>query len=136
MRLVQYRDNRFEAYDLPARSRSDAAAVEQAIRSFANENGDISSISIHIGNHYIPICHVDEARIVSRMLTADHDCFTDHFYEKGFEPLADRSEAAPASTPEAYYEKEVWKLEFEYEQNEDLGTPCFGSAKAREADVF
>jgi hypothetical protein len=136
MRLVQFRHGKFEAYDLPKRTRSDAAAVEQAIRSFANERGDISSISIHIGKEYIPICHVDEARVVSRMLTADHDCFTDHLYEKGFEPLEDRSDAAPAALSEAYYEKEVWKLEFEYELNEDLGTPCFGSAKAREADVF
>ena len=135
MRLVYYCDGRFQAYELEARTRCSAAAVEQAIRSFANEKGDIDSISIRIGNEYIPICHVDEARVVSRMLTADHDCFTDHLYDKGFEPLESRK-AAVATQPHADYEKDACKLEFEYEQNEDLGTPCFGSSKAHDDQVF
>jgi hypothetical protein len=67
------------------------------------------------------------------MLVADHDCFTDHFYDKGFEPV-EGSKSAPSST-DAYNENEVWKLEFDYEQNEDLGTPSFGSAQAH-ADVY
>jgi len=135
MRLLHYRNGRFHAYDLEPRTRSDAAAVEQAIRSFANERGDISSISVLVGNERIPICHVDEARVVSRMLVADHNCFTEHFYEKGFEPLEGSSERAPATAPDAYLENEVWKLEFEYEQNEDLGTPSFGSSHAH-PDVY
>jgi hypothetical protein len=133
MRLVHFHNGRFQAYDLEPRTRSDASAVEQAIRSFANEKGDIWNISILIGNAYIPICHVDEARVVSRMLVADHDCFTNHLYDKGFEPL-EASKPPPAST-DAYYANEVWKLEFDYEQNEDLGTPSFGSSKAH-AEVY
>jgi hypothetical protein len=133
MRLVYYRNGLFQAYDLPPRTRSNACAVEEAIRSFANENGDIRSISIRIGNETIPICHVDEARIVSRMLVADHDCFTDHLYDKGFEPLESSKSASTAT--DAYSANEIWKLEFEYEQNEDLGTPSFGSAQAH-ADVY
>ena len=137
MRLVQFLHGRFEACDmLPPRTRSDASTVEKAIRSFANEKGDICNISIHIGKEYIPICHVDEARVVSRMLTADHDCFTEHFYEKGFEPLEDNKAVMPATHPDAYYDNEVWKLEYEYELNEDLGTPSFGSAKAHDENVF
>jgi hypothetical protein len=132
MRLVQFRNGRFQAYDLEPRTRSDASAVEQAIRAFANEKGDIWNISILVGNECIPICHVDEARVVSRMLVADHDCFTDHFYDKGFE--LETSKPPPAST-DAYYANEVWKLEFDYEQNEDLGTPSFGSSKAH-AEVY
>ena len=77
--------------------------------------------------------HVDEARIVSRMLVADHDCFTDHLYDKGFEPLESSKPACTAT--DAYSANEIWKLEFEYEQNEDLGTPSFGSAQAH-ADVY
>ena len=133
MRLVQFRNGRFQAYDLEPRTRSDASAVEQAIRAFANEKGDIWNISILVGNECIPICHVDEARVVSRMLVADHDCFTNHLYDKGFEPL-EASKPPPAST-DAYYANEVWKLEFDYEQNEDLGTPSFGSSKAH-AEVY
>jgi len=137
MRLVQFLHGRFEACDvLPPRTRSDASTVEKAIRSFANEKGDICNISIHIGKEYIPICHVDEARVVSRMLTADHDCFTEHFYEKGFEPLEDNKAVMPATHPDAYYDNEVWKLEYDYELNEDLGTPSFGSAKAHDENVF
>ena len=135
MRLVEWVNGRFQAIDLEPRTRSSATAVEQAIRAFANEKGDICSISILIGKEYIPICHVDEARVVSRMLTADHDCFTKHLYDKGFEPLEARKPVAPANTPDAYYANDVWKLEFEYEQHEDLGTPCFGSSQAH-ADVY
>jgi hypothetical protein len=134
MRLLHYRNGRFHAYDLEPRTRSDAAAVEQAIRSFANESGDISSISILVGKERIPICHVDEARVVSRMLVADHDCFTDHLYEKGFEPC-ELSVDPPQLLHDPYYDNEVWKLEFEYEQNEDLGTPSFGSSHAH-PDVY
>jgi hypothetical protein len=135
MRLVEWVNGRFQAIDLEPRTRSSATAVEQAIRAFANEKGDICSISILIGTEYIPISHVDEARVVSRMLTADHDCFTKHLYDKGFEPLGTSKPAAPANTPDAYDANDVWKLEFEYEQNEDLGTPCFGSSQAH-ADVY
>jgi hypothetical protein len=136
MRLVHFRNGRFHAYDLEPRTKSNAKAVEEAIRSFANDKGEIYSISILIGKEYIPICNVDEARVVSRMLVADHDCFTEHFYEKGFEPLESSCADAPANTPDAYHANEIWKLEFEYEQNEDLGAPCFGSAKAHEHDIF
>ena len=136
MRLVHFRNGRFQAYELEVRTRCSAAAVEQAIRSFANAKGDIDSISILIGNEYIPICHVDEARVVSRMLAADHDCFTDHLYDKGFEPLEIRQPAVPATDPDAYYDNEIWKLEFEYQLNEDLGAPNFGSAKAHDDSVF
>ena len=73
MRLVFFRNGRFQAYELEPRAKSDVLAVEKAIRSFANDKGEISSICVHIGKEYIPICHVDEARVVSRMLTADHD---------------------------------------------------------------
>ena len=135
MRLLHYHTGRFDAFFLEPRARSDAAAVEQAIRSFANEKGDISSISVLVGKERIPICHVDEARVVSRMLVADHDCFTDHLYDKGWEPCEVAVDPAQLQH-DPYYDNEVWKLEFEYEQNEDLGTPSFGSAKAHEADVF
>ena len=135
MRLVYFREGRWQAYDLEPRARSDAFAVEKVIRSFANDRGDVSSISIHIGREYIPICHVDEARVVSRMLTTDHDCFTDHFYEKGFEDLKSGTMPPPATPLDAYDENHLWKLEFEYQQNEDLGTPCFGSSQAH-TDVF
>jgi hypothetical protein len=135
MRLVEWRNGRFQAYDLDARTRSSATLVEQAIRSFANKKGDICSISVLVGNEYIPISNVDEARVVSRMLTADHNCFTDHLYKEGFQPLETSKPAVPDNSPDAYYDNEVWKLEFEYEHNEDLGTPSFGSSHAH-ADVY
>ena len=135
MRLLYFRDGRFQAYELEPRARSDVLAVEKAIRSFANDKGDISSICIQVGKEYIPICHVDEARVVSRMLTADHDCFTDHFYDKGFEDRESSTPCPPATPLDAYDENHLWKLEFEYQQNEDLGTPCFGSSQAH-ADVY
>ena len=136
MRLVLFRNGRFEAFGLDTRTRSDAKALEKAIRSFANAKGDIDCLSVQIGTEYIPVCHVDEARMLSRLLTADHDCFTDHFYENGFEEVRS-STAAPANTPaDAYKDNELWKLEFEYEQHADLGTPCFGSSKAHEIDIF
>ena len=136
MRLVYYHNGRFQAYELEARTRCSAAALEEAIRAFANEKGDIGSISILVGNEYIPICHVNEARVVSRMLAADHDCFTDHLYDKGFEPLPSGQPALPATQPDAYYDNDIWKLEFEYEFNESLGAPSFGSAKAHDDQVF
>ena len=136
MRLLYYRDGRFKPFELDARTRCSAAAVEKAIRSFANEKGDIDSVSILIGAEHIPICHVDEARVVSRMLAADHDCFTDHLYDKGFEPLESSRPAVPATQPDEYYNNEIWKLEFDYELNQDLGTPSFGSAKAPDDNVF
>ena len=135
MRLLYFRDGRFQAYELEPRARSDVLAVEKAIRSFANDKGDISSICIQIGKEYIPICHVDEARVVSRMLTADHDCFTDLLYDNGIEPLETSKTAAPANTPDAYHDNELWKLQFDFEQHQDLGTPSFGSSKAH-ADEY
>jgi hypothetical protein len=134
MRLLEFRNGRFIAHYLDPRTRSDASAVEQTIRSFANEKGDISSISILVGKERIPLCHVDEARVVSRMLVADHDCFTDHLYDKGFEPCEVAVNPSQLQH-DPYYENEVWKLEFDYEQNEDLGTPSFGSSKAH-ADIY
>ena len=137
MHLLEFRNGRFHAYNLEPRTRSDTSAVEQAIRSFANEKGDIDSISILVGNECIHICHVDEARVVSRMLTADHHCFTDHLYDKGFEPCEGISVTVNPSElqHDAYYDNEVWKLDFQYEQNQDIGTPSFGSSKAH-ADVY
>jgi len=135
MRLLEFRNGRFITHYLDPRTRSDASAVEQTIRSFANEKGDINSISILVGKERIPICHVDEARVVSRMLVADHGCFTDHLYDKGFEPC--EVPVNPAQLQhDPYYDNEVWKLEFAYELNEDLGTPSFGSAKAHDDNVF
>ena len=134
MRLLEFRNGRFIAHYLDQRTRSDASAVEQTIRSFANEKGDISSISILVGKERIPLCHVDEARVVSRMLVADHDCFTDHLYDKGFEPCEVAVNPAQLQH-DPYHDNEIWKLEFEYQQNEDLGTPCFGSSQAH-ADVY
>jgi hypothetical protein len=134
MRLLEFRNGRFIAHYLDPRTRSDASAVEQTIRSFANEKGDISSISILVGKERIPLCHVDEARVVSRMLVADHDCFTDHLYDKGFEPCEVAVNPSQLQH-DPYYENEVWKLEFDYEQNEELGTPSFGSSQAH-ADVY
>ena len=69
------------------------------------------------------------------MLTADHDCFTEHFYDKGFEDRESSTPCPPATPLDAYDENHLWKLEFEYQQNEDLGTPCFGSSQAH-ADVY
>ena len=84
MRLFFFRNGRLEHYDLPSRSKCSASDVEKAIREMANRRGDISTVSIQVGNAYIPIAHVDEARVVSQMIAADHDCFSSHFYEKGF----------------------------------------------------
>jgi hypothetical protein len=42
----------------------------------------------------------------------------------------------PDNSPDAYYNNELWKLESDYELNEDLGTPSFGSAKAHDDHVF
>ena len=133
--MQYYRDGRFKPFELDSRTRCSAAAVEKAIRSFANEKGDIDSVSILIGTEHIPICHVDEARVVSRMLAADHDCFTDHFYDNGFDDRESSMPCPPATPLDAYDENHLWKLEFEYQQNEDLGTPCFGSSQAH-ADVY
>ena len=55
MRLLEFRNGRFIAHYLDPRTRSDASAVEQTIRSFANEKGDISSISILVGKERIHV---------------------------------------------------------------------------------
>ena len=126
MWLYFYIDGSFQPYEMPTRSRCSAQAIENDIRKVARPNGEISTISIRIGNEYIPITHVDEARVVSRIMTADHDCFVSHLYEKGFEEQAKTPN--PSTTHDAYDANELWKLEFEYEQNADLGTPCFGAS--------
>ena len=126
MLLYFYTDGSFQPYEMPSRSRCSAQAIENDIRKVARPNGEISTISIRIGNEYIPITHVDEARVVSRMMTADHDCFVSHLYEKGFEEQAKTPN--PSTNQDAYDANELWKLEFDYEQNADLGTPCFGAS--------
>ena len=132
MRLFFWRNGKSEHYDLPSRSKCSASDVEKAIREMANRRGDISTVSIQVGNAYIPIAHVDEARVVSQMIAADHDCFSSHFYEKGFpepEPTAKPSPGKGGGAQQDLYEaSEMHKLEFEYEQHEDLGTPSFGSS--------
>lgn len=134
MQLYFFRGGSFEHYDLPQRSRCCPLAIETAIREMADRRGRISTVSVRIGNEYVPIEHMHEARMVSRMIAADHDCFTSHLYDKGFD---DKSKAEPAeqALPDLYTDNEIFKLEFEYEQNADLGTPSFGSCQAR-ADVF
>lgn len=134
MQLYFFRGGSFEHYDLPQRSRCCPLAIETAIREMADRRGRISTVSVRIGNEYVPIEHTHEARMVSRMIAADHDCFTSHLYDTGFD---DNSKAGPAeqALPDLYADNEIFKLEFEYEQNADLGTPSFGSSQAR-ADVF
>jgi hypothetical protein len=129
MRLYYYRNGSFEPYELPTRSRCSPEDIENAIRKVADKNGRISKISIRVGNEYIPIEHVDEARVVSRMLTADHDCFVGHLYAKGF-PEEPKKAKIEEAQKDAYEENELWKLEFDYEQHPDLGDPCFGSSDA------
>ena len=126
MWLYFYIDGRFQPYEMPTRSRCSAQAIENDIRKVAHANGQISTISIRIGNEYIPITHVDEARVISRIMAADHDCFVSHLYEKGFEEVVKTPN--PTTHRDLYDENEIWKLEFEFEQNEDLGTPCFGAS--------
>lgn len=128
MWLYFFRDGRFERHELPTRSKNHAQAIEDEIRKLALPSGHIQSISIRVGNEYIPLEHVDEARIISRIITADHDCFVSHFYKNGFDPQ--ETDRTPKQTvrADAYEEKEIWKLEFDYEQNADLGTPCFGAS--------
>ena len=129
MRLYFNRNGRFEPYELPHRSRSNPKVIEDVIRKAAHSNGQISTVSIRVGNEYIPITHVDEARVVSRMLTADHDCFVSHLYEKGF-PEMEKKPKVEQTQQDLYEENEIFKLEFDYEQHADLGTPCFGSSDA------
>jgi hypothetical protein len=131
MWLYFYTDGKFQPYEMPTRSRCSAEAIENDIRKVAHANGNISTISIRIGNECIPITHVDEARIISRIITADSDCYVSHFYEKGFEE--EEKQKPPTDT---YHEDELWKLEFDYEQHADLGTPCFGAAGTRDEYVF
>jgi hypothetical protein len=136
MLLYFFRGGRFEPYEFPTRSKNNPEVIEQDIRKLALPNGQIQSVSIRVGNEYIPLEHVDEARIISRIITADHDCFVRHFYEKGFDP--DEKDRNPKETlhEDVYEENELWKLEFDYEQNADLGTPCFGASGAQNDDVF
>ena len=134
MRLYFFRGGCFQHHDLPPRSRCCPLAIENAIRGMADDKGRISTVSVRIGNEYVPIEHADEARVVSRMIAADHDCFTGPLYEKGFD---DTAKPAPTqqALQDAYADNEIFKLEFEYEQNADLGTPSFGCSKSR-ADDF
>jgi hypothetical protein len=129
MRLYFYREGSFQHHELPTRSRCCPLELEKAIRATADASGQINSVSIQIGNEYIPIMHIDEARVVSRMITADHDCFTSHLYESGFTEA--KTNTSEHMQQDLYDQNELWKLEFEYEQHADLGTPCFGSS-----DVF
>lgn len=136
MQLYFHRNGSFEHFELPTRSRCKAEDIEQAIRKVAHSNGQISTISVRVGNEYIPITHVDEARVVSRMITADHDCFVSHLYAKGF-PEEVKKPRKKKTSEDAYVDNEMWKLEFEYEQHADLGTPCFGSSDAyKDESVF
>jgi hypothetical protein len=140
MRLFFFRNGRLEHYELPSRSKCSADDVEKAIRDEANRRGAISTVSIQVGNAYIPIAHADEARVVSQMIAADHDCFSSHFYEKGFveqEPSTKPKRWKKSETQQDLYaDNDLHKLEFDYEQNADLGTPCFGSSGAHADDVF
>jgi len=135
MLLYFFRCGRFEPYELPPRSRCNAKVIENDIRKAALANGQINTISIRVGNEYIPITHVDEARVVSRMLIADHDCFVSHLYENGF-PEMENKPKVKQTQQDLYEENEIFKLEFEYEQNADLGAPCFGSAGVDADDIF
>lgn len=133
MMLYFFRGGSFEPYEMPTRSRCNAETIENDIRKVALPNGQINTISIRIGNEYIPITHVDEARIISRILTADHDCFVGHLYDKGFD--AQDTCVKPVNR-DTYEENELWKLEFEYEQNADLGIPCFGASGVHSDDIY
>lgn len=136
MRLYFYRSGRFQHHELPERSRCCPMELEKAIRDTADASGRICNVSIQIGNEYIPVLHVDEARVVSRMICADHDCFTSHLYENGFEDSETNAKSANPlqqnshEQQDVYEQNELWKLDFEYEQHADLGTPCFGTADA------
>lgn len=137
MRLYFYRNGSFQHHELPTRSRCCPLELEKAIRATADASGKIQNVSIQIGNEYIPILHIDEARVVSRMITADHDCFTSHLYVNGFvDTETQTNPAANLRQNDMYEENELWKLEFEYEQHADLGNPCFGSSGAHDANVF
>jgi hypothetical protein len=136
MLLYVFRGGRFEPYVFPTRSESNPEVIEKDIRQLALPNGQIQCISIRIGNEYIPLEHVDEARIISRIVTADRDCFVRHFYEKGFDPHEKVRSQKQTVPQDVYEEKELFKLEFDYEQNADLGTPCFGASGAHKDDVF
>lgn len=130
MQLYFFRGGSFQRHDLPPASRCCPLAIETAIRETADDSGRISTASVRIGTEYVPIEHMHEARIVSRMIAADHDCFTGPLYDKGFDDL---SKTTPATEvlQDLYVDNEMFKLEFEYEQNADLGTPSFGSSQAR-----
>jgi hypothetical protein len=137
MRLFLLKNTRFEEYKLAPRGRCCPIELENWIRTNAHENGNISNLSVQIGQEYIPLCHVDEARIISRMLTADHDCFVSHLYQNGFDTIDknDSNIKVEEAMPQDLYEaNELWKLEFEYEQNEELGTPSFGCSKSNAED--
>lgn len=130
MRLYFYRNGRFQHHELPERSRCCPLELEKAIRGTADASGRIYNVSIQIGNEYIPVLHIDEARVVSRMISADHDCFTSHLYENGFVEAETKAKASDHMQEDLHKQNELWKLDFEYEQHADLGTPCFGSADA------
>lgn len=136
MFLYFYRNGRFEPYELCTRSKGNAQAIENEIRKHALPNGQINTISMRVGNEYIPLTHVDEARIISRILTADHDCFVGHFYEKGFDPHEKDRISTQNGHQDTYEENEIWKLEFDYEQNAELGTPSFGASGVHSDDVY
>ena len=136
MRLYFYQSGKFQHHELPTRSRCCPLQLEQAIRDTADASGRIHNVSIQIGKEYIPVLHIDEARVVSRMITADHDCFTGHLYENGFVDSETEAKSSDPLQQDLYEQNELWKLDFEYEQNADLGTPCFGSADAYASELI
>jgi len=134
LQLFKYERSSFRPFMPSAQTHVSADAVEQWIARTADASGLLNRVCVEIHGTKIPLTHMAEARVVAALFAADHNDYVTHNLRYQAEEPVGAEDAGSGDletdTSSESDPDERYKLDAEYELNEDLEVNCFGPSHA------
>jgi hypothetical protein len=138
LQLWKHDQGRSRKFLPSAQSHLQPADVERWIEAAADANGNIHGVHVELHGAGVRVAHAAEARVVAELYSVDHNDYVTRNY--GYPPELSTSddelseiEAVGVSEDEDVVEH-IQKLDFEFEQNEELAVGEFGPSHAKDSN--
>ena len=131
LQLYKYEGGAFRVFVPSAQTHVQTTDVERWMYEQADCSGGISNLSIEIHGVKIPLSHASEVHVVAALYAADHNDYVTLNLQY---PMEVSSPIEEVDTSRDYDHDELWKLEADFEQNEDLVVNDFGPSHAANSD--
>lgn len=137
LQLWKHEDGRFCRFSPSAQTHCRPADVERWIEAAADNDGTLRGVHVEIHGAGVRLSNAVEARVVAELFAADHNDYVTRNHGYPFEADDSSDEASSietASASEDEVEEQIAKLEFDFEQNEELTVGEFGPSHARDSN--